>query len=326
MKKTLYILIMFLFFCLVSNVFAAQASIGTTQYDTLSQAITASGSTTATIKIISDINLVEKLTFPKGCNITLDLNGKKINVPTIENNYGMVVSGNLTIKGEGIVDLGTYGIGVSATGNLTIEGGTYKCLAGDYLLGSWGTTVIKNGLFDGNYCIANGFENGTVKILDGTFYSKESTIVLGSVEIYSGAFNQNVDEYLAEGIEMKQYNGLYFTGKTYKVTVEEYQNGVVTVVSEAVAEQPVKVTATPNKGYELGDIKVTDVDGKIIAVSNSEFVMPNSNAMVLVTFESTTLDNTPQTGSGNIIIYLYALIICIAAILFCKYIWQKRRD
>lgn len=181
-------------------------------------------------------------------------------------------------------------------------------------------------MFDGNYCIANGFENGTVKILDGTFYSKESTIVLGSVEIYSGAFNQNVDKYLAEGIEMKQYNGLYFTGKTYKVTVEEYQNGVVTVVSEAVAEQPVKVTATPNKGYELGDIKVTDVAGKIIAVSNSEFVMPNSNAMVLVTFESTTLDNTPQTGSGNIIIYLYALIICIAAILFCKYIWQKRRD
>ena len=322
MKKTLYILIMFLFFGLNTNVFAAQASIGTTQYDTLSEAITAAGTSATTITLRDNINMDGKLSFPKGSNIVLDLNEKVLTVPTVENNYGIVVSGNLTIKGEGTVNLGMYGIGVSSTGNLTIEGGTYKCLTGDYLLGSWGTTAIKGGLFDGNYCIANGFENGTVKILDGTFYSKESTIVLGSVEIYSGTFNQDVDEYLAQGIKMKQYNGLYFTGKTHKVIVEEAQNGMATVVSEAVTEQPVKVTTTPNKGYELGDIKVTDGDGKIIAVSNSEFVMPNSDVVVLVTFESTTLDNTPQTGNVEIVFEI-TLIIAVGIITAGIYIRKK---
>ena len=70
---------------------------------------------------------------------------------------------------------------------------------------------------------------------------------------------------------------------------------------EAVAEQPVKVTATPNGGYELSNIKVTDKDGKLIAVRSGEFVMPASDVTVLAIFESTTLDNTPQTGNGYII-------------------------
>ena len=314
MKKTLFGIIVVLTFFLITNVFAAGevASIGDTKYQTLSEAISAAGTTNTTIKLIDNINLDGKLSFPKGSNITLDLNGKNLTVPTVENNYGIVVAGTLTIKGEGIVSLGMYGIGVGTTGDLTIEDGTYKCLSGDYLLGSWGKAVIKGGLFDGNYCIANGFENGTVEILDGTFYNKEETIVLGGVTIYSGAFNQNVEDYLADGIEMKLYNGVYFTGKVYKITVSESVNGSVTTLSEAVAEQPVKVTAKPSSGYELSNIKVTGADGKIIAVSNGEFVMPEGDVTVLGIFESTTLDNTPQTGNGNYILYILASITVVA--------------
>lgn len=317
MKKILFITTLVLIFSLVSNVFAVTyvAEAGGVKYETLSEAISASGNTSTTITLIDNINLDGKLSFPKGSNIILNLNGKNLTVPTVENNYGIVVGGNLTIKGNGTVSLGMYGIGVQPTGNLTIEDGTYKCLSGDYLLGSWGSATIKGGLFDGNYCIANGFDGGKVKILDGTFYAKEPTIVLGGTEIFGGAFNKNVEEYLAEGIEMKMYNGLYFTGEVYKITVEDSEHGKVTTVSEAVAEQPVKVTATPNKGYELSNIKVTDASGKIIAVANGEFVMPASNVTVLGIFESTTLDNTPQTGNGNIIIItsILAGIIVIAA-------------
>lgn len=315
MKKILFVIMAFCVISLVSNVFAAQtyvAQIGDAKYETLSEAILAAGTEPATITVIDNIDLGGKLSFPKGSNIVLDLNGKTLDVPTVENNYGIVVAGNLTIKGEGTVNLGMYGIGVGTTGSLTIENGTYKCLTGDYLLGSWGKAVIKGGLFDGNYCIANGFENGTVEILDGTFYNKESTIVLGGVKIFGGTFNQNVDEYLAEGIEMKQYNGLYYTGKVYKITVEETNNGTVTTLSEAVEGQPVKVTAVANKGYELSNIKVTSEDDKIIAVSNSEFVMPKGNVTVLGIFESTTLDNTPQTGNGSIIMFAYILVSIIA--------------
>lgn len=315
MKKMLFVIMIILCFFSIANVYAADgyvASIGDTKYSTLSEAISAAGTSNTTITLIDNVDLDGKLSFPKGSNIVLNLNGKNLDVPTVENNYGIVVAGTLTIKGEGTVNLGMYGIGVTTTGNLTIENGTYKCLSGDYLLGSWGTATIKGGLFDGNYCIANGFENGKVDILDGTFYSKESTIVLGNTVIYSGAFNQNVEEYLAEGVEMKTYNGLYFTGKVYKITVATSKNGSVTTLSEAVAEQPVKVTATANKGYELGNIKVTDKDGKIIAVTNGEFVMPNSDVTVLGIFESTSLDNTPQTGYMDVVIFICTIVGMIA--------------
>ena len=320
MKKILFVTMLIFVFCFGTKCFAETyvAEIGDTKYETLSAAISAAGTNNATITLLDNVNLEGKITFPSGSNITLNTNGKTLTIPTVENNYGMVVGGNLTIKGSGTVNLGMYGIGVQASGNLTIEDGTYKCLTGDYLLGCWGSTIIKGGLFDGNYCIANGFDNGKIKILDGTFYSKEPTIVLGGVQIFSGAFNQNVEEYLADGIEIKQYNGMYFTGEIYKITVEQTKNGTVDVISEAVAEQPVKVTAKANKGYELSDIKVTDKDGKIIAVSNGEFVMPNSDVIVMGIFELPTMDDTPQTGNQEVIIYIGVLLalVIVSTIMF----------
>lgn len=315
MKKILVLAGLLLCFFNLTNVFAATkvAKIGTTEYESLSDAISAAGAAQTTITLIDNINLSGKISFPKGSNIILDLNDKSIDVPTIENNYGIVVGGNLAIKGDGVINLGMYGIGVQPTGNLTIENGTYKCLTGDYLLGSWGTATINGGLFDGNYCIANGFSGGTVKIVDGTFYSKESTIVLGGTTIYGGTFNHNVDEYLADGIEMKIYNGLYYTGKIYKIAVLEAKNGTVQTLSEAVAEQPVKVTTTANKGYKLDEIKVTAADGKILAVTNSEFVMPNSDVTVNVTFEVDAADNTPQTGGVDMVLIIS--LLCSIAII-----------
>lgn len=320
MKKIIFVIMLVLVCCISTNILAATnvAEVNGTKYDSLSAAISALGSNNGTITLLEDVNLDGKLTFPKGSNIVLDLNGKNLAVPTVENNYGMVIGGNLTIKGKGTVSLGMYGMGVQPTGNLTIEDGTYKCLKGDYLLGCWGSATIKGGLFDGNYCIANAFDNGKIKILDGTFYSKESTIVLGGVTVYGGAFNHSVEDYLAEGIEMKLYNGVYYIGNIYKITVEEGEHGTVTVVSEAVAEQPVKVVAKANKGYELENIRVTDKEGKIIAVTNGEFVMPESDVKVMGIFASETLDNTPQTGNVNLLgyirIFCYVLIITLLAI------------
>lgn len=315
MKKIMYVVMTILFFTLSYNVFADTyvASIGEQKYETLSAAISAAGSNGETITLLDNINLDGKLSFPKSSNIVLDLNGKNLTVPTVENNYGIVVGGNLTIKGKGTVSLGMYGIGVQPSGNLTIEDGTYKCLSGDYLLGSWGTAIIKGGLFDGNYCIANGFDKGTVKILDGTFYSKEPTIVLGQTQIFSGAFNQNVEEYLADGIEMRLYDGVYFTGNIYKINAEKTENGTFTVASEAVAEQPVKIVAKANNGYEIKNIKVTDKDSKIIAVTNGEFIMPHSDVNVLVMFEKMALDNTPLTGEKDILL-ITCLVISLIGI------------
>ena len=323
MKKIMFIIMLAVFLALNSCVYAAThvAEIAGTKYETLGAAITAAGSNNTTITLMDNVNLDGKLNFPKDSNIVLELNGKTLTVPTVENNYGIVVGGNLTIKGKGTVTLGMYGIGVQPSGNLTIQDGTYKCLTGDYLLGCWGTATISGGLFDGNYCIANAFDNGKIKIVDGTFYSKEPTIVLGGVTVYGGAFNQNVEEYLADGIEMKLYNGVYYTGNVYKITVEETKYGTITVSNEAIAEQPVKIVTKANKGYELENVKVTDAAGKIVAVTNGEFVMPASDVKVMATFVSETLDNTPQTGNIDGVVcisILFVVAFILVGLLFIR--------
>ena len=321
MKRVLVITSFVLVFVFgLTNIFAAGnvAQIGSTGYETLSEAITAAGSTQTTITLIDNIDLSGKLAFPKGSNIVLDLNGKSLDVPTVENNYGIVVGGNLQIKGSGTVSLGMYGIGVQPSGNLTIESGTYKCLSGDYLIGSWGNVTIKGGLFDGNYCIANGFDGGKVEILDGTFYSKEPTIVLGGTTVYSGAFNQDVSDYLADGIEMNLYNGVYFAGKVYNITLSKTINGTVDVIKEAVAEQPVKVTTKANEGYELDNIQVVDSAGKIIGVSNGEFVMPDSDVSVSVMFSKIATDDTPATGGVDALLLVCILLFFSSLVLILR--------
>lgn len=327
MKKLIFFTIILISFFFSINIFAAEnvAKLGSVEYASLADAIAAASSNQSTITVLKDISLAGKLSFPKGSNITLDLNGKSIDVPTVENNYGIVVAGNLTIKGKGMVSLGMYGIGVTASGNLTIEDGTYKCQTGDYLLGSWGKVVIKGGLFDGNYCIANGFNSGTIEILDGTFYAKESTIVLGGTKIFGGRFNHNVDDYLADGVEMKSYNGLYYTGNIYKIIVENTKNGTVETLTEAIEKQPVKIVTTANKGYELNEIKVTSTDGKILQVTNSEFVMPSNNVTVYVMFAKAQLDTTPNTGNIDIVFILsvFTAIVLVVIILIKRKIWNS---
>ena len=46
------------------------------------------------------------------------------------------------------------------------------------------------------------------------------------------------------------------------------------------------ITATPDQGYEVGSIVVTDAEGNTIAVTNNAFVMPAGGATVTVTFQA----------------------------------------
>jgi len=164
----------------------------------------------STLAIIEDIDFEEKVTIPAGKTLNIDLNGHNLTIPTVENNYGMVVKGDFTITGEGNVAVGMYGIGVQPTAKLTIKGGTFKT-SGDYLIGSWGETIINGGNFNGNYCCVNGFQ-GTVEIHGGTFNCIEGeTIILGNVKVYGGTFQHPVAaEYCAEGyVPVTNKDGTY---------------------------------------------------------------------------------------------------------------------
>ena len=79
----------------------------------------------------------------------------------------------------------------------------------------------------------------------------------------------------------------------YDINIENITNGTVETypaVSTA-GGTPVKVTAVPEDGYELGSISVTETDGTPVTVNGDQFIMPNSAVNVTATFT----EKQPQT-------------------------------
>lgn len=79
------------------------------------------------------------------------------------------------------------------------------------------------------------------------------------------------------------------TTQKYKVTVDSnIANGTVTTSETSLAAgKTFTVTATPNDGYELDTITVTDAEGKSVAATNESthtYKMPASNVTVSATF------------------------------------------
>ena len=77
------------------------------------------------------------------------------------------------------------------------------------------------------------------------------------------------------------------SGRKYDVTITPTENGTVKVdPTSAAAGTQVTITATPDQGYEVGSIVVTDAEGNTIAVTNNAFTMPAGGATVTVTFKA----------------------------------------
>lgn len=76
---------------------------------------------------------------------------------------------------------------------------------------------------------------------------------------------------------------------TYTNTVSDTENGKVTVSPTSPKEDTtVTITATPDEGYKVGSVTVTDADGKAVAVSGRDgkytFTQPEGKVTVTVTF------------------------------------------
>ena len=188
--------------------------IGGDKFETLEAAIAAATRYSA-IEVLTKVTVEGTQTW--------DLNNITMILPAVEDSYGLIIKGDLTIKrGTFIVD-GFYGIGVQSAGKLTIDGGTFALDEGvdnDYLIGSWGTTVINGGNFVGQYNCINAFE-GTTTINGGTFNTAEydstgeyeSWDVLGEDKgqaiITGGSFSKSAEDYLADGHCQKDVSGRY---------------------------------------------------------------------------------------------------------------------
>ena len=87
----------------------------------------------------------------------------------------------------------------------------------------------------------------------------------------------------------------------YKITVAATQGGAVTAdPTAAKAGETVTLTPTPDAGYEVGDVTVTDRFGDAVAVTENAdgtytFTMPNGQVSVEVTFVEAAPEPLPFT-------------------------------
>ena len=121
------------------------------------------------IQLTEDIAVPETLRVEPGVVVNLDLNGKKITVPddstsgTFNALFYSENGGDITITGNGTVDLGKNGMSLVVTrGNVTIENGTftrkvtdpnsaYPLISDSKYADGNGVTTIYGGYFDAGY-------------------------------------------------------------------------------------------------------------------------------------------------------------------------------
>ncbi len=107
------------------------------------------------------------------------------------------------------------------------------------------------------------------------------------------------------------------TDVTFEIKTKTDGNGTIKAEKEmAISGEQIKITATPNKGFVLNEIKVTDSEGNVITYKNNTFVMPASSVLVEATFTPTN----PKTGDIAVL-WITLLAIGSAYILLT----QKRK-
>ncbi len=99
----------------------------------------------------------------------------------------------------------------------------------------------------------------------------------------------------------------------YKITDGK---GKIEVTNRQKAGEPVKFTVIPDEGYELGVVKVTDVNGKTVTFTDYTFTMPSADVTIEVTFVKKKVN--PKTADIAIILATSVAIIT-ATIVFIQY-------
>ena len=262
------------------------AMIGNQKFESLAEAVEAARNGDE-IVLCKDVTLTEKLTVKT--EQTWNFGEFTVKFANGDDNYGVVISGDLTIVSGTYVVTGWYGIGV--TGKLTVEGGSFSYEAyNDYVIGNWGTTVINDGSFAGQYCCINNF-SGTTTINGGAF-TTETTDATGEYEscdvladdgltVNGGTFSKDVTEYCAMGYH----------------TVDVLEPGVY-VYGEHVDADHNHVCDTCNTSWLMGDL---DNDGDVDAYDLT-ILARHVGGIELITNEI-ILQNADVNGDGNVDAY-----------------------
>ena len=183
---------------------------------------------------------------------------------------------------------------------------------------------------NGNYIITGGKKstiwNESVSTALMIKYDTEGNVL--SENIYQGD-----DATWFYGMDYVSENGYVFVGSSYEngtvyqddifivfdtqdfmyeITTKVNGKGTITTSqNEATANTEITFTVTPEDGYVLGEVKVTDADGNTIEFTDYTFTMPSANVTIEVTF----LPENPDTKDIAIIGIAIISIIGVASVI-----------
>lgn len=127
----------------------------------------------------------------------------------------------------------------------------------------------------GGEVVAGGFTPNTD--VPNTIYSGQAVITSVNINAQNGEKATYSVQFTGAGkLEKEAY---------YGVVVEDAEDGTVSVDHTAAkAGAEITITATPDAGYQVGTISVTDKIGAAVTVSANKFTLPVGGATVSVTF------------------------------------------
>ena len=230
------------------------ASVDGVKYADLGEAL--NNADGGTVTLLADVNIDQQIIVTG--NAALDLHGFDLNLANAEN-YAINVKGELTVTGEGNINVTGYGLatGYNSNGIIKIESGVFNADSCDYIIGCFGGEVIINGGdFNGEYCVVNNFCEyygivGKVTVNGGKF-SAEYPLLGGEneVTVTSGTFNIDVAEYLAETSGIKLIDGIY-TADSDEIIADTDENGNVSATDLVYLRNKIMGDIVDDKYFDI---------------------------------------------------------------------------
>lgn len=228
--------------------------------------------------LILGSNTKLKVTVDSGAEVTVD------GTLRLANDNELTVNDGATINVAGILEVGSS---AKLTGAVTVSGVVYQFETSD--AASSALTNAKLNLSAGGevYVQNNKLTNGIVNAAYGILSQQEgewkyTSVAQGSSET---TFTQKYSVIIPDD------GGSTTTPTSYGITVSTAENGTVkSSNSSAAKDATVTITVTPNEGYVLDTLTVTDKDNNTVAltkVSDTQytFKMPASAVTVKATFK-----------------------------------------
>ncbi len=173
------------------------AKVGTTEYESLQEAVNAAASSGGTVILlpgIAEIELDTPITVASGKTLTIDLAGYAITAP----NGAIVNNGTLYLQDTSTFDV--PGSITTSSGNLIVNNGTMDVTYGKYtgsILLNSGTFTTHGGVFVGTISVASGADPKVVSDFRGGEFSQSMADFLrdGYTEVYCNPVSSEPKRY-----------------------------------------------------------------------------------------------------------------------------------